>query len=224
MKWTVTRSRRILHDRWISLRADDCVTPSGVEIAPFYVLEYPDWVHVVAIDAEDHVLLVRQYRHGYGDSTLELPGGVMDAADKDPVTAAARELMEETGYSAENLRLLASLSPNPATHTNRVHVVLAQPARHVGPATPEPSENITLVRVPAAEAAAMALRGELGPCPACGAPAHRVASGRSALATRLRPPPRRKARRHRASSSARTSARSCQQRNRAIARRRLQRG
>jgi 8-oxo-dGDP phosphatase len=161
MQWKVNRSRIIFRDKWVSLRADDCVTPSGVEIAPFYVLEYPDWVHVVAIDTEDQVLLVRQYRHGYGGPTLELPGGVVDAADKDPVTAAARELMEETGYTAENLRLLASLSPNPATHTNRVHVVLAQPVRHTGPATPEPSENITLIRVPAAEAAAMALGGEL---------------------------------------------------------------
>lgn len=161
MKWTVKRSRNILRDRWISVRADDCVTPSGVEIAPFYVLEYPDWVHVVAIDAEDHVLLVRQYRHGYGGSTLELPGGIVDPADNDPVTAAARELREETGYSAASFRPLASLSPNPATHTNRVHVVLAHPVRHMGPATPEPSENITLVRMPAAEAAAMALNGGL---------------------------------------------------------------
>jgi 8-oxo-dGTP pyrophosphatase MutT (NUDIX family) len=161
MKWTVNRSRNILRDRWISVRADDCVTPSGVEIAPFYVLEYPDWVHVVAIDAEEHVLLVRQYRHGYGGSTLELPGGVVDMADNDPVTAAARELMEETGYAAETLRLLASLSPNPATHTNRVHVVLAQPARRMGPASAEPSEDIALVRVPATDAAAMALGGEL---------------------------------------------------------------
>ncbi|WP_262296308.1 NUDIX hydrolase [Microvirga sesbaniae] len=161
MPWTVNRSRHIFRDRWVSLRADDCVTSSGTEIAPFYVLEYPDWVHVVAIDSEDHVLLVQQYRHGYGGLTLELPGGVLDTTDSDPVAAAARELMEETGYAAETLRLLASLSPNPATHTNRVHVVLGHPVRFIKPATPEASEDIALVRVPAAEAAAMALRGEL---------------------------------------------------------------
>jgi 8-oxo-dGTP pyrophosphatase MutT (NUDIX family) len=57
------------------------MTPSGVAIAPFYLLEYPDWVHVIAIDTDDHVLLVRQYRHGYGGPNLELPGGVVDAAD-----------------------------------------------------------------------------------------------------------------------------------------------
>ncbi len=161
MKWKVHRSRHIFRDRWVSLRADDCVTPSGVEVAPYYVLEYPDWVHVVAVDAGDHVLLVRQYRHGYGGPTLELPGGVVDASDDSPATATARELAEETGYAAEKLRLLASLSPNPATHTNRVHVVLAQPAFCAGPATPELSEEIALVRVPAAEAVTMALGGDM---------------------------------------------------------------
>jgi 8-oxo-dGTP pyrophosphatase MutT (NUDIX family) len=159
MEWKVFRSHIVFRDQWISVRADDCITPSGVEIAPFYLLEYPDWVHVAAIDTEDHVLLVRQFRRGYGGPTLELPGGVVDAADNDPLTAAVRELMEETGYTGESLRLLASLSPNLATHTNRVHVVLAHPARGVGHATPEPSENITLVRVLAADAAAMALGG-----------------------------------------------------------------
>jgi 8-oxo-dGTP pyrophosphatase MutT (NUDIX family) len=118
-------------------------------------------VHVVALDAEDHVILVRQYRHGYRGYTLELPGGIMDAADTDPAEAAARELAEETGYSAESFRVLASLSPNPATHRNRVHVVLARPAGWTRPPEPEPQENITVERLPAAEALAMALRGEL---------------------------------------------------------------
>lgn len=161
MKWNVRRSRHVFQDRWVSLRADDCVTPSGVEVAPFYVLEYPDWVHVVALDAEDHVLLVQQYRHGFGGVTLELPGGVMDAADDSPVTTAMRELAEETGYTAGSCRLLASLSPNPATHTNRVHVVLAQPALFAGPATPEPNETITVIRLPADEAFRSAVAGEM---------------------------------------------------------------
>ncbi|MPR08709.1 NUDIX hydrolase [Microvirga tunisiensis] len=161
MEWKVNRSRIVFRDRWVSLRADDCITSSGVEIAPFYVLEYPDWVHVIAVDADNHVLLVRQYRHGYGGVTLELPGGVMDATDADPVTTAARELSEETGYTASSYRLLASLSPNPGTHTNRVHVVLAQPAVFTKPPTPEPSENISVVSMPVREAQRMALNGEL---------------------------------------------------------------
>jgi 8-oxo-dGTP pyrophosphatase MutT (NUDIX family) len=161
MQWKVNQSRIVLRDRWISVRADDCVTPSGIEIAPFYVLEYPDWVHVVAIDTKDQVLFVQQYRHGYGGVTLELPGGMVDASDGSPVAAASRELIEETGYTATSLRLLTSLSPNPATHANRVHVVLAQPAYCAGPASPEPTENISLVRMPLKDAIEMALSGSM---------------------------------------------------------------
>lgn len=161
MRWTVSRSHYVVRDQWVTLRADDCTTASGVEVAPFYVLEYPDWVHVVALDSDNHVLLVRQYRHGFGGSTLELPGGVMDATDESPVITAARELAEETGYTAQTLNLLASLSPNPATHTNRVHVVLARPALLTGRPAPDPAENITLVRMPLNDAVQMALRGEM---------------------------------------------------------------
>jgi 8-oxo-dGTP pyrophosphatase MutT (NUDIX family) len=161
MSWTVKQSRIVFRDRWVSLRADDCVTQSGVEVAPFYVLEYPDWVAVVALDADGHVILVRQYRHGYGGFTFELPGGIVDLADDNPITAAARELAEETGYTTEAIRLLASLSPNPATHTNRLHVVLAQSVLCTRPPAPEPDENISVVRVPVDEALNMALGGEI---------------------------------------------------------------
>jgi 8-oxo-dGTP pyrophosphatase MutT (NUDIX family) len=161
MNWTVSRSRIVFRDRWVSLRADDCLTPTGVEVAPFYVLEYPDWVHVVAIDADDHIILVRQYRHGLGGVTLELPGGMMDAADDDSSATAARELAEETGYTAPFFRAVASLSPNPATHTNRLHVVLAEHARLTGRPAPEPDESIAVIRMPAEEAIRIALAGEM---------------------------------------------------------------
>jgi 8-oxo-dGTP pyrophosphatase MutT (NUDIX family) len=161
MTWTVKHSRIVFSDPWIKLRADDCMTASGVDISPFYVLEYPEWVHVVAIDQDDHIILVRQYRHGLGTFTLELPGGVRDQADPGPVETAARELAEETGYTASSFRLLASLSPNPATHNNRVHVVLAKPAQLTQKAAPEPEENITVVRMPVGDALQMALRGEM---------------------------------------------------------------
>jgi 8-oxo-dGTP pyrophosphatase MutT (NUDIX family) len=85
----------------------------------------------------------------------------MDAADDGPLTTAAGELKEETGCSGGSFRLLASLPPNPATHTNRVHVVLAQAVVHTGSATPDVTENIEVIRVKAAEAAALALRGDM---------------------------------------------------------------
>ena len=157
--WTVRASCSIHRDRWLSVRADDCVTGRGVEVSPYYVLEYRDWVQVVALDSDDHVILVRQYRHGLGAVTLELPAGGMEPGETDPLAAAARELAEETGYVAEHLRLVGSVSPNPATHTNRAHTVLALGARRLREPRPDPAEDILVERMPCRMAVDVALAG-----------------------------------------------------------------
>jgi len=159
-KWRVTASRYIHKDRWISLRADDCVTDEGVEIAPFYVLEYPDWVHIVALDPDDKVLLVRQYRHGLGGLSLEIPAGGVSARETDPLAAAARELLEETGC-AGTLSLVNVTTPNPATHANRIHTVLARDVVQVAAPSDDPSERIEPFWTPAAEAVRLALSGRM---------------------------------------------------------------
>ncbi len=123
--WRTLSSRPILKDRWIDLRADRCVTPGGVEISPYYVLAYPDWVNVVAVTPARELVLVRQYRHAVERSVLELPGGVMDSTDADPEQTARRELMEETGFASERWLPISTLCTNPATHTNRLHSFLA---------------------------------------------------------------------------------------------------
>ena len=82
--WRTLSSTSVVRDRWIDVRADRCVTPSGVEISPYYVLRYPDWVHVVALTPERGLVLVRQYRHGAGQWFLELPAGGLDGRDASP--------------------------------------------------------------------------------------------------------------------------------------------
>ena len=61
--WKTMKSKYLLRDRWLTLRADTCETPDGVTVDPYYVLEYPDWVHIVALDSDGRVLITRQYRH-----------------------------------------------------------------------------------------------------------------------------------------------------------------
>jgi 8-oxo-dGDP phosphatase len=159
--WTVDATRYVLRDRWLSVRADDCATSDGVSIAPFYVLEYPDWVQVVAIDTDDHLVLVRQYRHGLGAISLELPAGGMEPTDAGPLETAARELAEETGCVAKSLRLVASLSPNPANHNNRVHVVLAEGVEWAQSPEPDSTERLEVLRKPVSEVVRLAVAGEM---------------------------------------------------------------
>lgn len=156
--WSVQGSERPLESRWISVRADDCVTPSGATVSPFYVLESPDFVSVLGLDTEDRVILVRQYRHGFGGLCLELPGGLVDPGETDLIAVAARELQEETGYAGGDLTHVATLSIDPSRYANRQHLVLA---RHLigGPPNPDVSEDIEVVRVSREEARDLALSG-----------------------------------------------------------------
>lgn len=159
--WRVIASRHIHKDRWISVRADDCVTPDGVTVAPYYVLEYPDWVHVIAVTPDQKIVLIDQYRHALGGVSLEIPAGNIDPTDAGPIEAAARELVEETGYTADEYRLVTKLSPNPATHTNVIHVVLALNARKHSSQSLDPTEQITVSLMSCRDLVAGILLGDM---------------------------------------------------------------
>jgi 8-oxo-dGTP pyrophosphatase MutT (NUDIX family) len=182
-KWRTTASETVLKDRWIDVRADHCVTQGGVEISPYYVLSYPEWVHVVAITAAGDVVLVRQYRHAAGIFTLELPGGALDPADTHPSgaldpadthpsgaldpadtqieQAARRELEEETGFTSARWELITSLHPNPATHTNRMHFYLARDAVRTRAQRLDPGEDGLTVEIMPIQAVLDGLRSGL---------------------------------------------------------------
>jgi 8-oxo-dGTP pyrophosphatase MutT (NUDIX family) len=158
--WTVNRSSTIIRDRWIDLRADDCTTPAGVRISPYYVLRYPDWAHSICLDQDNRVCVVKQYRHGALRVMMELPGGVVEAGE-DPLMAAKRELLEETGIRATQWRACGSFSPNPATHTNRFHVFACR-VQSIGAPRPDESEEIQSGFLTLAQIRAAIDSGEFG--------------------------------------------------------------
>jgi 8-oxo-dGTP pyrophosphatase MutT (NUDIX family) len=115
----------------------------------FYRIDSPDWVNVVPVTAAGEVVLVRQFRHGSGDFTLEIPGGMVDPGES-PTEAAGRELLEETGYRAAELAPLGGVNPNPALFGNTLHAFLARGARRVGEAQNHGTEETHVELVPAA--------------------------------------------------------------------------
>jgi 8-oxo-dGTP pyrophosphatase MutT (NUDIX family) len=129
-------------------------------VAPYYVLDYPDWTALVAIDADGRVLHVEQYRHGLGGLSLELPGGVVDGAE-DVLAAARRELREETGHVGGEATRIASLSPDPAKLSNRCEVVLIRGVLPGATPADDPTERVRLRFVTAAEARRMMRDGSI---------------------------------------------------------------
>jgi 8-oxo-dGTP pyrophosphatase MutT (NUDIX family) len=113
----------------------------------FYRIEAPDWINVIALTADDDVLLVRQYRFGTEEFTLEIPGGMCDPGEA-PLVAARRELREETGHEAGEMLELGFVHPNPAIQTNRCYTFLARQLHEAGPPEPDEHEAFELQRVP----------------------------------------------------------------------------
>jgi len=126
----------------------------------FVVMTVPDWVNVVALTTDHQLVLVRQFRFGIDDFSLEIPGGVMEPGEE-PLAAAQRELREETGYSGINARVLGCVHPNPAIMNNRCHLVLVEGVRRTHDLAWDHDEEIEVLSVPVDEVFAWARSGRI---------------------------------------------------------------
>jgi 8-oxo-dGTP pyrophosphatase MutT (NUDIX family) len=114
----------------------------------FHVLESPDWVNIVPLTGDGRVVMVRQFRHGIRDYTLEVPGGMVDPEDESPLVAARREMVEESGYDSERIEPLGAIHPNPAIQENRCHSFVAYEVERRHVPTFDSTEETEVVLVP----------------------------------------------------------------------------
>lgn len=160
-EWPLVGSETLLSLRVFELRKDRCRSPRTGAEHDFFVLSGRDWCNVVPLTDDGEVVLIRQYRHGTRETTLEIPGGIIDPHDATPADAARRELLEETGCQAGDVEPIGVIHPNPAIQSNACYSFVARGVRRVAQPKLDAAEDIEVVQMPLAEIPARIAAGEV---------------------------------------------------------------
>lgn len=142
-EWKILHSEYLIRRPWLTARRDHVRLPNGVENSEYYVLEYPDWVNVIAITCDGRFLMEQQYRHGLRYTGYEIYAGVCEPGEA-PIESARRELYEETGYGKGNWQYHMTISANTSTMTNLCHCFVATDVEPISTQHLEPTEDISI--------------------------------------------------------------------------------
>lgn len=142
-KWKVLERTYLFNRPWLTARRDKVLLPTGAINDEYYILEYPTWVNVIAINKEGKYIMVEQYRHGLEEVFTELVAGVVEK-DETPLAGAKRELLEETGFGGGNWELLTVISANPGSFNNLAYCYLATDVEPVGEQHLDETEDVTV--------------------------------------------------------------------------------
>lgn len=150
-KWQTTSSKTLINDKWLKLRVDSCVTPTGGKVNTYYVMEPNDWANCVVIDADANLVMVRHYRHAIHDFLLEFVSGGIEKDDSNPSTGIKRELEEEIGYVGGEIYQTGVSYPNPGLQTNKVYSFLAIGGQCSQQPKLEAGESLAIEKIPLVE-------------------------------------------------------------------------
>lgn len=158
--WKVGPAHEIARTRIFTLNTRRCTSVTNpARGGDFVFLQAPDWVNVIPITPDRQVVLVEQFRFGTAEVSLEIPGGVSEPGEH-PAKTCQRELLEETGYTSDPVRIIGRIAANPAMQTNHVHIGLAANARrHASTLSLDEHEEIAVRLVPLDDIPALIKRG-----------------------------------------------------------------
>ena len=163
-EWIVDQERTIVDSPFMSILERDCRSSEDSRPHRFYLLKSRDWCNIIPVTEDGKIVLVRQFRIGVNQHTLEIPGGVIDPSDKDPAESAVRELAEETGYVPLPGVKAVSLGwnhPNPAIQDNRCFSFLIGPVRRELEQKLDYGEMIEVIEKPLSEVPKLIREGQI---------------------------------------------------------------
>lgn len=146
-EWELLKDKKLFETPIFSLHQLELNPAKQQSIHPFYILKAPDWINMIPLTSNNEIILVEQYRVGVDETTLELPGGMVDPGES-PLGAAKRELVEETGYISNEWELIGKTSSNPAILNNFTHLYIARNCEYTGSNNPDGSEDIKVHKMP----------------------------------------------------------------------------
>ncbi|MDY6974490.1 MAG: NUDIX hydrolase [Thermodesulfobacteriota bacterium] len=158
--WRIISSKHDNSYRVFSLRTDRACSPRTGQEHDFFVLDSSSWVNIIPLTPQNEVIMVRQYRHGIRNVTLEIPGGIVESLDT-PEEAAERELYEETGYRGTEMIPLGGVHPNPAIQSNLCYTFLAKDVFLAGEQEQDEKEDIEVLVRPLGEIPSLIRDGEI---------------------------------------------------------------
>ena len=146
-RWKVIRDNLHSDCKIFEVHKRKMIRDSDQTEGDFFVIKTNDWVNVLAVTCDQEIILVRQFRYGTEEYSLEPPGGVIEKGE-DPILAGQRELLEETGYSGKNPKIIGNVFANSAIMSNRCHFLLLTDAEKSGEVSFDPHEELETVKVP----------------------------------------------------------------------------
>ena len=159
--WEKLGSKPLGDFRIFQLRSDQARSPRTHRVHDFFVLDCVNWVNVVALTPDQHVVMIEQYRHGSGTVELEIPGGMIDSKDASPEAAGLRELREETGYEGEAPRRIGEVFPNPAIMSNTCFTILVENCHCIHAVEFDHGEDLVTRLVPVSDIPRLVASGKI---------------------------------------------------------------
>ena len=159
-KWKILSSEYLIRRPWLTARRDKVQLPDGRVNDEYYILEYPDWINVIARTKDGQYVMVEQYRHGLQEIFTEIVAGVMEKGET-PLEAAKRELAEETGYGNGHWELFMTISANPSAMNNLSYSFLATDVELIGSQHLDATEDVRVKLLSEEELYQLLSKGEM---------------------------------------------------------------